>query len=262
MIDIIIAGYPKSGNTWVTRLVAELVGCPVAGFWNSSKINEIAREGQERESQYQCFKSHDQWETLSQTIGAGTDLCKVIYVIRDPRDACLSGSHFFKIERCPLLNRLINKVPLLNGALNNMEKRLISTPRYRLERMINAVLHGDARISKHLKASWKSHVMPYIENNCFSVRYEDILDDPLSASIRILQFLELNRDADLINAAIRKQSFQARKSDFQSKKDDRNFRFLRKGAKEQWKQDMTDQQRATFRRALSAELSAVGYEIA
>ena len=45
--NIIVAGYPKSGCTWATRLLAELVGCPVAGFWNSDK-DEIAIEGEER----------------------------------------------------------------------------------------------------------------------------------------------------------------------------------------------------------------------
>ena len=45
MKNIIVVGYPKSGCTWATRLVAELVGCPVGGFWQSDK-KEIAVEGE------------------------------------------------------------------------------------------------------------------------------------------------------------------------------------------------------------------------
>lgn len=29
---IIVTGYPKSGNEWVSRLIAAVVGCPVSGF--------------------------------------------------------------------------------------------------------------------------------------------------------------------------------------------------------------------------------------
>ena len=29
---VYVVGYPKSGCTWLTRLVAELLGCPVSGF--------------------------------------------------------------------------------------------------------------------------------------------------------------------------------------------------------------------------------------
>jgi hypothetical protein len=44
IIDVVVAGYPKSGTTWVVQLVAELIGGPVVGFWDSGH-DEIAREG-------------------------------------------------------------------------------------------------------------------------------------------------------------------------------------------------------------------------
>ena len=43
--NIVIAGYPKSGNTWLTRLVAEVLKCPVVGFLEQPQNNEIAIEG-------------------------------------------------------------------------------------------------------------------------------------------------------------------------------------------------------------------------
>jgi len=54
---ILICGYPKSGNTWLTRLVAELVGCPVSGLWMCTK-NTTDNKGQTRISEYECFKAH------------------------------------------------------------------------------------------------------------------------------------------------------------------------------------------------------------
>lgn len=63
MKKIIIAGYPKSGNTWLTRLVAEIVGCPVTGFLYSQHF-EIAKEGGDRKSEFECFKSHHKYYEL------------------------------------------------------------------------------------------------------------------------------------------------------------------------------------------------------
>ena len=33
---VIITGYPKSGNTWLTRLIAEALDSPVIGFYNEA----------------------------------------------------------------------------------------------------------------------------------------------------------------------------------------------------------------------------------
>ena len=43
MKKIIIVGYPKSGNTWLTRLTADLVGCPVEGFLYNPNIFNIGK---------------------------------------------------------------------------------------------------------------------------------------------------------------------------------------------------------------------------
>ena len=94
---IIIAGYPKSGNTWLTRLVANLVDCPVAGFWGSDH-DEIASEGASRMSEFECYKAHQTYEDLIQCSDWSGD-CSVIYIIRDPRDVALSGANFFRFYR-------------------------------------------------------------------------------------------------------------------------------------------------------------------
>ncbi len=61
---VIIVGYPKSGNTWITRLTAELLNCPVKGFLYEKDNNEIAIEGLNRTSIYECYKSHHQYNEL------------------------------------------------------------------------------------------------------------------------------------------------------------------------------------------------------
>ena len=86
---LVVAGYPKSGTTWVVQLVAELIGGPVVGFGDSAH-DEIAREGLERPSEFRCFKSHHQLGELRAAQGLRDTA--LIYVIRDPRDVTILAS--------------------------------------------------------------------------------------------------------------------------------------------------------------------------
>jgi uncharacterized protein YdiU (UPF0061 family) len=168
MTDIIIVGYPKSRNTWVTRLIAELVVCPVVGFWDRSHSNEIAREGLNRLSEFRCFKSHHQLHQLQKTQSNSTSgNQKIIYVIRDPRDITISGAHYFLIEKWFPLSRFFSRFPKGKEMYKRLINPLITPKRYRIEQMVHAVLYGSEEYP-WLRASWSNHYKPYMESQfCF-----------------------------------------------------------------------------------------------
>ena len=255
MIDIIIVGYPKSGNTWVTRLVAELVGCPVVGFLDSDH-NEIAREGLHRKSDYQCFKSHHQLHELR---SIKTNIKKIIYVVRDPRDIAISGSRYFHFKRWPVLINFIYTFPKGEGIYNLFLKRFIMPSGYRINRMVHAVIYGSKEIHRWIRISWASHLKPYMEEQCFFVKYEDLLDEPERECKRIITFLGLERDERQIREAIEKQSFHNKKAEFFKNNESAKANFMKVGKKEQWRKVLSKTQKKMFREMLTDELNQLGY---
>jgi hypothetical protein len=183
---VIIVGYPKSGNTWVTRLVGELLDCPVAGFWGEPENPEIAIEGSERESRFACFKAHHQHAELYSSREVESAI--VIYVVRDPRDVAISASHYF-------FNGIEQLMSRFESSIYNHEK-------FALNKMINTVLYGDESISEWFKCSWKEHLFSYINTNTLLVRYENLVDNSFSECTKILDYICLNRSDTYIENAI------------------------------------------------------------
>lgn len=247
---VLVIGYPKSGCTWLTRLTAELIGCPVAGFWNEPNNKEIAIEGIDRKSDYECYKAHHPFRMLQKTFHEAAK--EIIYIVRDPRDVAVSAFHYFGNPA---------KFPHLKQKLRLMKLDFIYEwfrETRRPTTIVDALIHGTVE-SAWLEVCWSNHVKPYLDSDILVVRYEDLLDDPVHEAQRILDSLQLSRSWNQIETAVKKQSFHEKKRQFAENNQTVKAAFLRKGTTGQWKDELTKRQIQKIERAFGDVMRRLGY---
>lgn len=250
---ILVLGYPKSGNTWVARLIAELIGCPVGGFLNEPKNPEPAIEGLERSSSYILYKGHQPYSQ----IGGKDENRHVIYVVRDVRDIAISGAHYFGSPKARRLTNDITRVPLVRRA-SFLLKPIVD--RINIKEMIRTLDVGNTGI-QWCSIPWDEHVIPYLQAGIFNVRYENLLSKPFNECKRILNHIGLYHDItdEDIREAINRQSFETVKKKFESLGDKQKALFLRKGFSGQWKKDLTRKQKIFLNQRFGSTLKRLGY---
>ena len=256
MKKIIIVGYPKSGCTWATRLVAELVGCPVAGFWRSDK-KEIAIEGEDRVSNFRCYKSHHQLSELG--LQPNDPDASLIYVLRDPRDIAISAANYFQFDRFPKVASLFRGLRRGEKLYRHTLYPLLVSQNYRLERMTEALLQGSAEVHNWCRVSWNEHWRPYEQAGVPIIRYEDLLATPEEQSERILRHLGIERSAVAIAAAVENQSFERKKEALLRGGETGRAKFLRVGKSGQWREKLPAHLQARLTEELGSELIRWGY---
>lgn len=267
MRNIIIVGYPKSGTTWLTRLVADLAGCPISGSWNS-KENKEARKDSNIKSETQCFKSHNQLYEFDESDNNGiSSEDKIIYVIRDPRDVAISGAHYFRFKRWPAAKNFFLKFPRIGsldiGWLLYTKSFFSSSLSYstKIEKMVYGILHGSADINHWIRVPWKSHYRPYLKNNYFFVKYEDLLADPENECKKIVDYLGINKQDDQIRDVIERQSFKNKKKQLLKENETRKAKNMRAGVSNQWKNELSKDQKRKFVELLSDDLKHFSYPV-
>lgn len=257
MKNIVIAGYPKSGCTWITRLTAELVSCPVAGFWHSSR-KEIATEKGYRKSNFRCYKAHHQFHNL------GLDREKekpfIIYVIRDPRDIAVSGARYFDFAN-KNLRKILVKISYGIGVYRRTIGKFIPSHKEKLDRIIQDLLYGKRLVSYWHDVSWKNHYKPYLDAGALFVKYEDMLHEPVRECRRILDYIGIERDEQFVKQAIYNQSFKKRKKDFLFKAQLKKALFLKSGKSGQYRTKLTDEQRKMLEQTLKNDLEFFSYDV-
>lgn len=250
---IAVVGYPKSGNTWVTRLVGGLAQCPVAGFWQSDH-DEIAREGLDRESNYACYKSHHALDALR---NFEEQPWKVIYVLRDPRDIVFSAApYFYNGYRKKISGQFIAAV------VPDMLAYPFGGAAWMKGVMIETILRGNADVHHWCRLPWREHVQPYLAApEILKVRYEDLILNADEACEKIVRFLETSRTRDEIRQVVEAQSFENVKRKFRRSGNRRKSGFLRKGGTGYWRSNLSPDEKELFAKNLGPILQEIGYPV-
>lgn len=253
---IVVVGYPKSGTTWLTRLTAELAGCPVEGFWGQPWHDEPAIEGHDRTSDFRCYKAHHPAGELREA--TEKSIYKLLYIVRDPRDVIVSGGQYFDPPRFEwfetyVVQKVLRRIP----GLKERYERSVRPRSYRTRRMMGAVLHGDPDFG-WCQVSWAEHVNQYVNTEALLLRYEDLLEDPHAESRRILNHLGLDRSDEHIREAVWEQSMEKKRQELQRQGEEKKLSVMNKGG-ERWRDEMSHAQRRKIENELRDAMRAMGY---
>lgn len=176
--DTFLVSYPKSGNTWVRFLLANLLHPnETVGFANINRLlpapGVLSKRFLRRLPRPRILKSHETFDVRFR---------KVIYLVRDPRDVVVSEYHF------------------------DLKKRYIE-PDLTLEQFVPRFIAGET--SSY--GSWWEHAAGWIAarqaNPAFLlVRYEDLLSDPIARTGEIAAFLGIQASPERLASAVERSS--------------------------------------------------------
>ena len=175
--DVFLVGFPKSGNTWMQNLVAGVLYGILPEYAPGSLIQELVpdvhyKTHYQRHGHTICFKSH---------FLPRPEYRRVIYIIRDGRDALVSFWHYHKA---------------VTGEEIHFD-RLVEMPVYEF-------------------GTWPEHVTSWLRNpygaNMITVRYEDLKRDGAAELERVARFLGLERDREFLTSVVTSCGFQKLRS--------------------------------------------------
>ncbi len=239
--DTFLVSYPKSGNTWVRFLLANLMYPNEAvGFANINRLlpapGVLSKRFLRSLPRPRVLKSHEPFDVRFR---------KVIYLVRDPRDVAVSEYHF------------------------DLKKRYIE-PDVTLERFVKRFIAGET--SSY--GSWWEHAASWIaarqDNPSFLlVRYEDLLEDSIGETRKIAEFLGIQADNERLQAAVDRSSADRMRTLEKQQADQwtgtkgtrKEIPFVRAAKSGGWKETLPRQSAEEIEVAWAPLLSFLGYEL-
>lgn len=230
--DVFIVGFPKSGHTWMQSLVASLYFGIVPKYLEDRLTQDLipdiySRKTYKRYSPICFFKSHEL---------PGPTYKRVIYLVRDGRDAMVSYYHMQKV-----LKR--------NSTLEDM------------------VLNN----SNVYPCGWHTHVGSWLKNphhaEMLIVKYENLVNQGLIELRRIADFLNISRSEDELSEIVIGHQFNEMKArikkvgfDHPQWKENGEL-FFRKGQIGDYVNEFTTDLLAKFNEDANEMLRAFNYKI-
>lgn len=262
-----IASYPKSGNTWVRFLVANLLYKPIE---QSAEVERLVPDihwhiearhllGEQTRFIKTHWRYHDRLPLREDTAG-------VIYIVRNPLDVLVSNLNYFLLRRGDSY-----------FAASPPQQRELRT-RY-VEEYIE---RGGAREWIDLgMGTWPENVTTWLSEDVpyprVFVRYEDLKEDPSEFLVRLCDFVGREKTNEEVSAAVARSSFDALRAMEEREVGANTFglfrrenpapsyahgaRFMHEGRAALYRETLTPAQVAAARRRFKPLIERLGYRL-
>lgn len=242
-MKIYVNGFPKSGTTWVVRLMAYSLGSYAYG--NGFKDSAFD-EYWDNKGDYYIIHSHS--KDISEY---GSSDWKMIYIIRDFRDVIISSFfHHYGIDEDQVLlsPSNVHKKKIRRWLWGNL---IFKIETYKIIRSWGSLSGGSSIIQfilgllrlnwiKDLRhssiGSWSTHVNFWTKgcNNVAVIRYEDLLQDTEGELTKAMKRLGVPVSIEKIQKAVSVNQFDSQKKLFQKKSEEEKAKHLRRGISGDW----------------------------
>jgi len=230
--DIFVAGYPKSGNTWMQYLLAGVVYGVDTVFSHDSLVMDLVPDLQDRPfyrrySSPMFFKTHFLPQARYR---------RVVYLLRDGRDAAVSLWHYMRATTG-------NDQYSLHTAITSRDK---------------------------IFGVWHEHVDAWLDNPHKSefliIKYEDLKLDAEKELAKIMDFAHLVRTKEQIAKAVADADFFKMKAKEQTQGFDaphwpKDKPFVRRGKVGGFRDEMDEASLILFNKISGHALRRAGYQI-
>ena len=255
-LPIFVIGFPKSGNTWLARMLAEVTHSNISVHDPADVVN-AADNSLERSGKYEIYKEHVV-QNVEKVLRS-----KTVYIVRDVRDVLVSG--FFHCNRWatnkPLTDSVFYKLYFEHEVkkLNDRWQGNFWSEFYYSVRTFLATLVRKGRRNVRV-GSWSDHVKYWIHlPGVIVVRYEDLLDDTENELRKILRSLSIDASDEDIKKCVVNQSFAKKKATFLNSQDDRNATFLRSGKSGDWRNYLSPTLGGAVEKKHASMMAEMGY---
>jgi Sulfotransferase domain len=237
--DVYLASYPRSGNTWLRAVIAEIMfGNSGANIADLDRIVPDLHVPPLNDSvipaKFHAVKTHEPYHHQHRA-----RLKRVIYILRDPRDVAIS---FYRYSH----------------GLGNYEGTL------------DAFL-TDWLAGRIWPCSWREHVLSWTDAwgaaslpEVIVLRYEDMLQKPEDHVLAIAQFLGYSLDQSrLSEVVLRTTSDEMRrkeKAGMRKTESAKGFQFIGSAKAGGWRNALSERQEALISESLSSLMSRFGYD--
>ncbi|XP_055946615.1 sulfotransferase 1B1-like [Argiope bruennichi] len=248
--DVFVITYPKSGTTWTEEIVSLIYkGGDVRKVEKELLVYRVHHLEVGRPLGHLRFlrklksprlmATHLPLPLIPQQLRQPK--CKIIYVMRNPKDTAVSYYHHHKMST------------FLGNTTDSWDKFLEHF-------MAGHLVYG----------SWFDHVLPYWEfckqnpNNVFFLTYEELKMDLRGMVLRLCDFLERPLSPQAVDAIVSHCTFESMKTNKMVNRevlpisdlfDMRRSKFMRKGIIGDWKNYFTEEQSEAFNRLCESRMS-------